>query len=128
MMILVMILVLSFEKKDLKLQTHSQALFCYGTTVGFSIIVSGEMLKKLFSEEKQVIDKMEILSNVLAVILFTVVGSTRVKKYKDRYSEEQMMIKIAQIFVGSDLSVFLTGKIGFFHHNIQHIIKFLFRS
>ena len=47
-----MILVLSFEGIPFdNLESYSQALLCYGTTVGFSIMVSQDILKKLFSEE-----------------------------------------------------------------------------
>ena len=118
MMIVVMILVLSFEKKDLKLQTHSQALFCYGTTVGFSIIVSVDILKKLFMKKKPSIDKMEILNNVLAVILFTVVGFTRVHNYKENYSEEKMWKDMAKK-LEVDQVHFSKGEICLSHRNIS---------
>ena len=51
--------------------------------MGFSIIVSEEILKKLFSDKNQacVCDKMEILNNVLAMILFAAVGIIRIIKY-----------------------------------------------
>ena len=64
------------------LESSSEALLCYGTIVGFSIIVSEDILKKLFSDKKEALDKMDILNNVLALILFTAVGVTRVDNYK----------------------------------------------
>ena len=64
-------------------QSNSQALLCYGTVVGFSIIVSGDILKKLLSDQKLALDKLEISNNVLAVILFTASGITRVEKYNN---------------------------------------------
>ena len=64
-------------------QSNSQALLCYGTIVGFIIIVSGDILKKLLSDQKLALDKIEISNNVLAVILFTASGITRVEKYNN---------------------------------------------
>ena len=64
-------------------QSNSQALLSYGTIVGFSIIVSGDILKKLFSDQNLSLDKVEIFNNVLAVILFTALGFTRVEKYNN---------------------------------------------
>ena len=94
-----MIIVLSLEKDDpltnpLSIistnfecgavgQSNSQALLSYGTIVGFSIIVSGDILKKLFSDQNLSLDKVEIFNNVLAVILFTALGFTRVEKYNN---------------------------------------------
>ena len=72
-----MILVLSLENIP---DSHLEGLLYYGTTVGFSIIVSGDILKKLFSNKNQTRDKMEILNNVLAVILFMAVGFIRMYK------------------------------------------------
>ena len=69
-----MILVLSFEENLSQLQSNSQTLLCYGTTVGFSIIVSEDILRKLFSDKNPARDKIEILKNVLAVFLFIAVG------------------------------------------------------
>ena len=83
-----MILVLRFAGiplDNLIDKSTSMALLCYGTTVGFSIIVSGDILRKLFSDKKEAMDKMEILNNVLALVLFTVVGVTRVDYYNKRF-------------------------------------------
>ena len=92
-----MILVLTLVKNDLKdfstftkclHESKIQALLCYGTTVGFSIIVFGDILRRLFSDIKDAIDKIEILNNVIAVILFTALGVSRVERYNSRYSLE----------------------------------------
>ena len=86
-----MILVLSFENIERTTnvnKTSREALLCYGTTVGFSIIVFGDILRRLFSDIKDAIDKIEILNNVIAVILFTALGVSRVERYNSRYSQE----------------------------------------
>merc|ERR1719219_937684 len=81
-----MILVLRFEGIPLDdLQSNGQALLCYGTTVGFSIIVSVDILKKLFSDKKEGCDEMEI-DNIVAVVLFAVVGAIRLTSYHSIYS------------------------------------------
>ena len=104
-----MILVLSFEKTP---DSHVEGLLYYGTTVGFSIIVSGQILKK------QSRDKMEILNNVLAVILFTAVGIIRINKYNSASSTEQLI----KDHLGIDLSDFSTGEILQSNHNISTFI------
>ena len=86
------ILVLSFEENLSQLQSNSQTLLCYGTTVGFSIIVSEDILRKLFSDKNPARDKIEILKNVLAVFLFAAVGAIRVVKYHYLYSREQLIL------------------------------------
>ena len=86
-----MILVLRFAGipvDDQQDKSTSMDLLCYGTTVGFSIIVSGDILRRLFSDIKDAIDKIEILNNVIAVILFTALGVSRVERYNSRYSQE----------------------------------------
>ena len=78
------ILVLRFEGipvDNMLDKSTTMSLLCYGTTVGFSIIVSGDILRKLFSDKKEARDKIEILNNVLALILFTAMGVTRVANY-----------------------------------------------
>ena len=82
-----------------------QPILCYGSTVGFSIIVFGDILKKLFSDKKP--DKMEILNNFLAVILFTAVGVTRVVNYNSKSLTGQLI----KDHLGIDLSDFSKGKI-----------------
>ena len=93
-----MMLVFSFERTP---DSLVEGLLCYGSTVGFCIIVSGEILYK------QGRDKMEILYNVLAVILFTAVGIIRLMKYDSTNSTEQFILDT----LGVDLSDFSTGKI-----------------
>ena len=54
-------LVLTFEGIPFdNLESNSPALLCYGTTVGFSIMVSSDILKKLFSDLSGP-DKMDLL-------------------------------------------------------------------
>ena len=92
-----MILILSFGKNQsptlntdigglidgkslLECETVGQAPLCYGATVAFSIIVSGDILRKLLSDQKLTIDRIDMFYNVLAIILFTTLGFTRVEK------------------------------------------------
>ena len=96
-----MVLLLSFEKNP-----DSQPLLSYGTSVGFGIIVSGNILKRLFSDKQETRDKMEILNNFLAVILFNSVGAIRVEKYSSAYSTAQLI----KDHLGIDLSDHSTGK------------------
>ena len=96
-----MVLLLSFEKNP-----DSQPLLSYGTSVGFGIIVSGNILKRLFSDKQETRDKMEILNNFLAVILFNAVGAIRVEKYSSAYSTAQLI----KDHLGIDLSDHSTGK------------------
>ena len=91
-------LVFSFERTP---DSLVEGLLCYGSTVGFCIIVLGEILYK------QGRDKMEILYNVIAVILFTAVGIIRLMKYDSTNSTEQFILDT----LGVDLSDFSTGKI-----------------
>ena len=98
-----MILVLSLENIP---DSHLEGLLYYGTTVGFSIIVSGDILKKLFSNTNHSRDKMEILNNFLAVILFNSVGAIRVEKYSSAYSTAQLI----KDHLGIDLSDHSTGE------------------
>ena len=102
-----MILVLSLENIP---DSHVEGLLYYGTTVGFSIIVSGDILKKLFTNKNQTRDKMEILNNVLAVMLFTAVGIIRINKYNS--SDSTVLVgQLINEHLGIDLSDFSTGEI-----------------
>ena len=74
--------------------------------MGFGIIVSGNILKRLFSDKQETRDKMEILNNFLAVILFNSVGAIRVEKYSSAYSTAQLI----KDHLGIDLSDHSTGK------------------
>ena len=78
--------------------------------MGFSIIVSGDILKKLFTNKNQVRDKMEILNNVLAVMLFTAVGIIRINKYNSSNSTV-LVGQLINEHLGIDLSDFSTGEI-----------------
>ena len=112
-----MILVLSFAGISLdntQDKSTSMDLLCYGTTVGFSIIVSGDILRRLISDKNEAIDKIEILNNVIAVILFTALGVSRVERYKSRYSQEwwiEAFEKEIEEQNNLELSDFSTGEI-----------------
>ena len=104
-----MIVLLNFDEIP-----DNQPIICYGSTVGFSIIVSGDILKKLFSAKNEAREKMEILNNFIAVILFSTVGVTRIVRYNSTYSTGQLI----QEHLGIELSDFSKGEILQSNHNI----------